>query len=135
MSSPRSAGPTTGLTLDTGALLALDQPSKALLMQARLDEARRRKASICIPAGVIAHAWRGPRQVRLARLVKSADVEIAVMTLSIARAVGAICAATGHDDVIDVHVALCARERRHAVITSDLQDLRTVDPDLPLILV
>ena len=33
---------TVGLTLDTGALLALDHPSKAVIMQARLAEARRR---------------------------------------------------------------------------------------------
>jgi len=128
-----SSAPTTGLTLDTGALLALDHPSKAVLMQAMLDEARRRDASICIPVGVIARAWRGLRQARLARLVTSADVEIAAMTLSIARTVGTICAKTGHEDVIDVHVALCARERQHAVITSDLHDLRRVDPGPPLI--
>jgi hypothetical protein len=45
---------TTGLTLDTGALLALDDPSKAVVMQARLDEARRRGGSICIPAEAVA---------------------------------------------------------------------------------
>jgi len=28
-----------------------------------------------------------------------------------------MCAATGHHDVIDVQVALCARERGHAVVT------------------
>jgi hypothetical protein len=35
--------------------------------------------------------------------------------------------------VIDVHVALCARERRHAVITSDPDDISRVDPTLPVI--
>lgn len=124
---------TVGLTLDTGALLALDHPSKAGIMQARLDEARRRGAAICVPAGVVAQAWRGPRQVRMARLIKSSDVDIALMTLSVARTVGAICAATGHTDVVDVHVALCARERHHAVVTSDLDDIARVDPTLRLI--
>lgn len=124
---------TRGLTLDAGALIALDQPSKAAIMQARLDEARRRGGSICIPIGAIAQAWRGPRQVRLARLIKASDVEVAPMTLPMARAVGAICAAGGHPDVIDVHVALCARERHHAVVTSDLDDLARIDSDLPLI--
>ncbi len=125
-----SAARTTGLTLDTGALLALDQPSKAVAMQARLDETRRRGGTICIPAGVVAQAWRGPRQVRLARLLKSSDVDIAVMTLSVARSVGLICADSGHVDVVDVHVALCARERRHAVVTSDPDDIARVDPTL-----
>lgn len=124
---------TRGLTLDAGALIALDQPGKAAIMQARLDEARRRGGSICIPIGAIAQAWRGPRQVRLARLIKASDVEVALMTLPMARAVGAMCAAGGHHDVIDVHVALCARERHHAVVTSDLDDLARIDPTLPLI--
>jgi hypothetical protein len=129
-----AGGPAVGgLTLDTGALLALDHPGKAVLMQARLEEARRRGGSICIPAGAVAQAWRGSRQARLARLLKSADVEIAALTLSIARTVGAICGRTGHADIVDVHVALCARERQHAVLTSDLDDLRHIDPALSLI--
>jgi hypothetical protein len=40
------------------------------------------------------------------------------MTPNAARSVGLMCARTGHEDVIDVHVALCATERGHAVITS-----------------
>lgn len=102
-------------------------------MQARLDEARRRGAAICVPAGVIAQAWRGPRQVRLARLIRSPDVDIAIMTLSVARTVGSICATTGHTDVVEVHVALCARDRRHAVVTSDPDDIARIDPTLQLI--
>ena len=133
MSGARAGSSTKGLTLDTGALLALDHPAKASLMLARLEEARRRGGSICIPAGAVAQAWRGPKQARLARLIKSADVEIAALTLSTARTVGAICGKTGHVDIVDVHVALCARERHHAVVTSDLDDLRHVDPALPLI--
>jgi predicted nucleic acid-binding protein len=123
----------SGLTLDAGALLALDQPSKAAVTQARLEEVRRRGGTICVPVGVIAQAWRGPRQARLARLIKSRDIDIAVMTLSTARAVGALCAKSGHNDVIDVHVALCARERGHAVVTSDPEDMAGIDATLPLI--
>lgn len=128
-----TAGTTAGLTLDTGALLALDHPAKFLVMQARLDEALRRGGTLCIPVGVIAQAWRSPRQVRLARLLKSRDVDVAVMTPNTARAVGLVCARTGHDDIIDVHVAMCARERNHAVVTSDPGDLSRIDPELPLI--
>lgn len=124
---------TRGITLDAGALIALDQPSKAALMQGRLEEVRRRGGTICIPAGVIAQAWRGPRQMRLARLIKSTDIDIPVMTPRAAQAVGMLCAVTGHSDVIDVHVALCARERNHAVVTSDPADIARVDATLPLI--
>ena len=122
-----------GLTLDTGALLALDHPGKALVMQARLDEALRRGGTVCVPVGVIAQAWRSPRQVRLARLLKSRDIDIAIMTPNVARSVGLLCARTGHDDVIDVHVALCAIQRRHAVVTSDPDDMSRIDPGLPVI--
>ena len=102
-------------------------------MQALLNDLWRRGGRLCIPAGVVAQAWRSPRQVRLARLIKSFDVEIAVMDLDVARSVGLICAATGHHDVIDVHVALCARERGHAVVTSDHDDIARVDPALVII--
>jgi hypothetical protein len=123
----------TGLTLDTGALLALDHPGKAIVMQGRLDETLRRGGTICVPVGTIAQAWRGSRQVRLARLLKSRDIDIAVMTPNVARSVGLLCARTGHDDVVDVHVALCARERGHAVVTSDPGDIAHIDPELPVI--
>ncbi len=125
--------PVTGFTLDTGALLALDHPARASLMQARIEDARRRGAGLCIPAGAVAQAWRRTRQVRLARLIKAADLEVVVLTLSEARAVGALCAQTGHDDVVDVHVALCARRRGHAVMTSDPDDIARVDPSLTVV--
>jgi predicted nucleic acid-binding protein len=128
-----SRAQTSGLTLDTGALLALDHAAKASVMQSLLQALSRRGGSLCIPAEVVAQAWRSPRQVRLSRLIKSFDVEIAVMDLDVARSVGLICAATGHHDVIDVHVALCARERGHAVVTSDLEDIARIDPALTII--
>ena len=128
-----TTGPVAGLTLDAGALLALDHPGKALAMQARLDETRRRGGTICVPVGAIAQAWRGPRQVRLARLLKSRDIDLAVMTANVARSVGLMCARTGHDDVIDVHVPLCARERHHAVVTSDPDDMLRINSALPVI--
>lgn len=123
----------TGLTLDTGALLALDQPSKSLVMQTRLDEILRRGGTICVPVGTIAQAWRSSRQVRLARLLKSRGIDLAIMTPNVARSVGLLCARSGHQDVIDVHVAICARERSHAVATSDPDDILRIDPELPVI--
>jgi predicted nucleic acid-binding protein len=128
-----TAGGVAGLTLDTGALLALDHPGKAVVMQARLDETLRRGGTICVPVGTVAQAWRSPRQVRLARLLKSRDIDIAIMTPNVARSVGLLCARTGHGDVTDVHVALCARERGHAVVTSDPDDIARIDQALPVI--
>lgn len=124
-----------GLTLDTGALIALDQPGKYLDMQRRIDTTRRRGGAVCVPVEVVAQAWRGPRQVRLARLLRSPDVEIASMDPMTARAIGALCAGTGHSDIVDVHVALCARQRRHAVVTSDPVDIAGVDATLTILTV
>ena len=122
-----------GLTLDAGALLAMDHPGHALVMQARLAEILRRGGTVCVPVDAVAHAWRSSRQVRLARLLKSRDIDLAVMTPNVARSVGLLCARTGHDDVIDVHVALCAIQRQHAVVTSDPDDMLRIDPTLPII--
>jgi hypothetical protein len=130
-----STAATTGLTLDTGALLALDHPAKAVAMQARLEAARRRGGTICIPAEAVAQAWRSSRQARLGRLLKSPDIDIAVMTLNVARSIGLICAEANHDDVVDVHVVLCARQRHHAIVTSDPRDIARIDPAVPRILV
>jgi predicted nucleic acid-binding protein len=130
-----STAATTGLTLDTGALLALDHPAKAVAMQARLEAARRRGGTICIPAEAVAQAWRSSRQARLARLLKSPDIDIAVMTLNVARSIGLICAEANHDDVVDVHFVLCARQRHHAIVTSDPRDIARIDPAVPRILV
>lgn len=127
-----TSGTVTGLTLDTGALLALDHPGKAIAMQARLDEALWR-----------GHRLRSRRHHRTGvaqfpsgpagRLLKSRDIDIAVLTPNVARSVGLLCARSGHDDVIDVHVALCARERGHAVATSDPDDMLRIDHALPVI--
>ena len=100
------------------------------MMQFRIKALRQRGGTLCIPAAVVAQAWRSPRQVRLARLLNSSDVEIAVMDLEVARTVGLVCAVSGHHDVVDVHVAMCARERGHAVVTSDHNDIARVDPSL-----
>lgn len=69
----------------------------------------------------------------MARLIRSGDVDLAFMTVAVARAVGQLCADSGHADIVDVHVALCALERQHAVVTSDPDNLARIDPALPLI--
>ena len=47
--------------------------------------------------------------------------------------IGARCAVTGVADVIDVSVAICARDRGHAVVTSDPGDIRAADPSLTVL--
>jgi len=87
-----------------------------------------------VPAGVVAQAWRGgPRQARIARLLADPDVQVVALDDPTARAVGALAARSGHHDVVDVSVALCAAERGHIVLTSDPNNLAAVNSRLGLI--
>lgn len=123
-----------GLTLDTGALLALERGDPRI--RALLRRAEQNALPLAVPAGVVAQAWRGgPRQARVARLLADPAVTVAVLDDPTARAVGLLCGRTGHSDVVDVHVALHARQQGHAAVTSDADDLHRVDPSLPLIVV
>ena len=119
-----------GLTLDTGALLALergDQRIRALLRRAG-------SRAVVIPAGVVAQAWRGgPRQARIARLIKQPETRVECLDDDLARAVGLLCGRSGHADIVDVCVALCARRRHQAVVTSDPGDIHAVDPALTIV--
>ena len=102
-------------------------------MQALLDEIDRREWQIAVPAGVVAQAWRGgPRQVRIGALLGDARTEVVPLDDPAARAVGLLCGRSGHADVVDVSVAICARQRNLHVVTSDPEDLRIVDGALIL---
>lgn len=119
----------TGLTLDAGALIAFERGDRWVV--AILRRAVRTGARLTVPAGVVGQVWRdGRRQARLAHLLGSDRVEIAVLDDRGARAAGQLCGATQTRDVIDASVVLCARARGHGVLTSDLDDLRRLDPTL-----
>ena len=121
-----------GLTLDTGALLALERGDARI--RAVLRRANEGGVRLAVPAGVVAQAWRGgPRQARVARLLADPATEVVPLDDPMARAVGLLCGRTGHPDVVDVSVVLCARTRGHSVITSDPGDLTAVDPGLALV--
>jgi predicted nucleic acid-binding protein len=74
-----------------------------------------------VPTVVIAQAWRSPRQVALARLIRGCSVED--FTAATARAVGARAARTRHPDIVDLAVADGALRRGDRVFTSDPRDL------------
>ena len=114
----------SGVTYDTGALLAAERDHRALWVRHRsLLEAGHLPV---VPAPVVAQAWRGggPRQASLARLLRGCRVE--PLDERRARAVGALIAASGHDDVVDVAVVEGAARRRDLVWTSDPRDLGRV---------
>lgn len=124
----------SGLTLDAGALIAFDRNDRKLV--AILARALELGHSLAVPAGVVAQVWRdGRRQVRLARLLGSPDVEVEALDDQRARAAGQLCGVARSADVIDASVVLCARQRGHRVVTSDPSDIRRLDAKLPVILV
>jgi hypothetical protein len=122
---------TSAITFDAGALIAIECRSRR--MQALLDEIGRRGWQIAVPAGVVAQAWRGgPRQARIAALLSDERTEVLPLDDPAARAVGLLCGRSGHADVVDVSVVLCARQRNRRVVTSDPEDLRVIDDALIL---
>ena len=124
----------SGLSLDTGALIALERgdPNLRQLLRRALSAG----VAVHVVCEVVAQAWRGgPRQVVLARFLNLPEVVFPVMDVAMARVVGDICGRSGHSDVVDVHVVVDARMNGHRVVTSDPDDLRLVDPSLGLIVV
>jgi hypothetical protein len=121
-----------GFTLDTGALIALERGDRDL--ELLLNEVREDKLDIVVPAGVLAQAWRGGRrQARLAKFINSGNAHVESLDDLRARHAGELCGRTGTTDVVDASVVLCARNRKHAVITSDPKDIRRLDPDVEIV--
>ena len=125
-----------GFVFDAGAFSALER--RAPLMLGILDEALHGRIEVVLPRTVIAQVWRGaPRQANINRLISA----------GLAREPGHHRRADRparsddrcHDrpdlapDIVDVHVALAAAERGHAVLTSDDADIAHVDGDLVLV--
>jgi hypothetical protein len=122
---------TSAITFDAGALIAIERRSRR--MQALLEEIDRRGWQVAVPAGAVAQAWRGgPRQARIAALLSDERTEVVALDDPVARAVGLLCGRSGRADVVDVSVALCARQRNRHVVTSDPDDLQAVDDTLIL---
>jgi len=121
-----------GVTLDTGALIALESGSRR--MAVLVETALASRTELAVPAGVVAQAWRGgSRQVRLAKLLRASVTSVIPLDQRLALRVGARSAVTGIADVVDVSVALCAHDRGHAVVTSDPDDIYAVEPSLTLL--
>ncbi len=119
------------IALDAGALIALERADERV--RALLREALRVRARIVIPAAVLAQVWRdGRRQAVLGMLLKGESTEVVSLDAVLAQAVGALCGRTGTSDVVDASLALVARRSRALVITSDADDVRRLDPTIPV---
>ena len=121
-----------GLTLDAGALIAVDRNDRYVV--ALLARALEHRHEIVVPAGVLGQAWRdGRRQARLARFLAAPEVEVETLDDHRAREAGQLCGIRGTADVIDASVVLCARARGHRIVTSDPDDIRRLAPRVPVI--
>ena len=122
----------SGITLDAGALVALDRDSRQIITL--LARAAERGHRITIPSTAFAQAIRNPaRQVRLRKLVRQASTDLIPLDAKDATAVGLLLARTGTADVVDAHVVVCAKRSGQTIVTSDPKDLRRLAPTLRLL--
>jgi len=123
-----------GITFDAGGLIALDRSDRRVIaLLARADELGMR---VTVPATALAQAIRNPaRQTRLARLIRQTATDLVALNGADATAVGLLLAKTATADIVDAHVAICARRTGQAVVTSDPGDMRRIDPELRLVVV
>jgi hypothetical protein len=121
-----------GVTLDAGALIALERDDRRVLVL--LARARETGARVTIPATALAQVVRAPaRHVRLARLVRQPTTDVVPLGRVDATSVGRLLAASGTADIVDAHVVICARRAAQHVATSDSEDLLVLDPDLRVV--
>jgi hypothetical protein len=119
------------IVLDAGALIAFERGNAR--MRAVVREALAESVRLVIPAGALGQVWRGsPRQVALRALTKGPTTLVPALDHVLAEAAGVLCGRAGTSDVIDASVVLVARRERAVVVTSDVDDLRRLDPTLPL---
>lgn len=120
-----------GVTLDAGPLIGLDRNDRrVVVLLARAHDVGGR---VIVPASALAQAIRRPtRQVRLARLLRQPRTDVMSLDRVDAAAVGRLLAASRTSDIADAHVVVCARRAQTSVVTSDPDDLRRLDPTIPL---
>jgi hypothetical protein len=126
----------SGLTLDAGALIAIDRGGEDV--RALLRRAHAQGWPIVIPAGALAQAWRGgTRQAWLAGFLSARRNGPLLHPLdgTVARAAGELCDRTGTADIIDASVVLCARSHGYHTVTSDPRDLAALDGTLLIVIV
>jgi hypothetical protein len=119
------------VVLDAGALIAFERGDAR--MRALVREALEVGAPLRIPAGVLGQVWRGAaRQAPIRALLKGPTTLVPALDQVLAEAAGVLCGRAGTSDVIDASVVLVARRERAVVVTSDVDDLRRLDPGIRL---
>lgn len=107
---------TRGVTFDTGMLVALERRHAGAL--ALLRACRLSRASITIPAAVVAEWWRGTHRA----LLESGRIE--PLTPALAELAGELLASTSGSNAVDATVVASAAQRGDLVVAGDEHDLR-----------
>jgi predicted nucleic acid-binding protein len=109
----------TGLTFDTGALVALERRRQR--MKEIIERALARDQPITVPADVVGEWWRGRRTDLRESILESVDVE--PLTLALAKRAGEALAAIKGGTLVDAIVMASAASRGDIVYSSDVGDL------------
>ena len=120
------------VVLDSGALIAFEKNDRKV--RTLIELALAHGAPLWTTGGVVAQIWRdGSKQARLARLLGSGLVQVQPLDRDEAQATGVLCGHAGPRDVVDASVVLLARKYDAAIVTSDPDDLLTIDPAAHLV--
>ena len=118
----------TGVTLDTGALIAMER-GKAR-GAALLTLGRRREVDLAAPTAVITEWWRGRSDVRDEILDV---VRVEPLSLLVAKVAGEAIAAIEGATAVDAIVMAFAALRGDLVYTSELDDLERLRRHFPTV--
>ena len=116
----------TGLTFDTGALIALERRKQR--MKHVLERALAKDQPITVPADVVGEWWRGRTELREA-ILEAMDVE--PLTLALAKLAGEALATVSGATLVDAVVMASAASRGDIVYSSDVDDLEKLRQIFP----
>jgi predicted nucleic acid-binding protein len=115
------------ITLDTGALIALERRSARMLRV--VAAAVHGDEPITVPTVVVAEWWRGRSSKRMLQLLASVALE--PLNARLARIAGEALAAVRRATTVDAIVMASAAQRGGAVFTSDVYDLERLADYFP----
>lgn len=115
-----------GVTLDTGALIALERRHQRVL--AFMAAVQRRRVRATVPAPVVAEWWRKRTDIRESILEA---VVIEPMEADLAKLVGEALAEVRGGSLVDATVMASASRRGDIVLTADVEDLQRLGARFP----
>jgi predicted nucleic acid-binding protein len=115
-----------GITLDTGALVAIERRKRR--GNQLLELAKLRLAVLSVPVPVVAEWWRGRTDVR-ERILDVVNVE--PLSLSVAKSAGMAMTKVPSATAVDAIVMAFAASRGDVVFTGDTDDLKRLRAFFP----